>query len=163
MRKLLLVLLVFIPFTFLKAQDSIKIPLNDTGKITVSKVYNDAKSALTGLAQALKVGSEHVYEVLVKQQIVYSITYTILDLILIIVIALCWNKFSANNNRLSNKDDGWYNDDLDDHFGLGGLLAISIIISVFTIIVFLCTIQGIVSGFVNPEYGAMKDIVSFFK
>jgi len=48
-------------------------------------LYQDVKEGLSGLATGLKVGVEHVYIVLVKQQIVNSITWVIIYLLFIFI------------------------------------------------------------------------------
>lgn len=125
---------------------------NDSTKVTFTQVYGDVKETLQALGESLKVGAEHVYEVLVTQQIVNSITWLAILCVLITSTAICayyCNKFSSEKSK---------NIELRDGFGWGTL-----IIGTIAIIVFLCTIETIVTGFVNPEYGAMKEIMEFVK
>lgn len=108
-------------------------------------IYQDVKEGLTGLAQGLKVGAEHVYIVLVKQQIVNSITWTIIYLITILLWYLLiknWTTVGENSDYISNI------------FGcvFGGIL---------TILMLVFTLNSTVMGYINPEYGAIKDIINF--
>lgn len=144
MKKIILVIIIPLFGVCTYAQDSIKIPVNDTGKLTVAKVYNDAKSALTGLAQALKVGSEHVYGVIVKQQVVSSIVWLCVDIVILLLSIALWILW-------------WKSRDKDEWWG------VPFFSTLIFFIIFFFTINTMVSGFVNPEYGAMKDILSFIK
>lgn len=151
MKKIIGFLLVAALFsTNLFGQDSIKIPIPDSTKLTVGKVYTDVKAGIEGLAKGLKVGAEAVFAILVKQQIVYAITYCIL-LIAVIISWICYKKFWKYADE---------NDWSEGHF---------IIVVVWTLINFagtiavICTIGDIVTGFINPQYGAIKDIFEFIK
>ncbi len=123
----------------------------DTVKTTFTKVYEDIKEGLTGLASGLKVGVTHVYAVLVKQQVVRSVTYVILYLILsitgIVLIRKSYNILKENDS---------------DTEGLGIFLGIAGgVVTVIVLILFTFTIDNTVTGFLNPEYGAIKEIISF--
>lgn len=124
-------------------------------------VYQDVKEGLTGLAKGLKVGVEHVYIVLVKQQVVHAITWLIVLTILSLLTFYFWYNFNTNYKKTQDKDHDWYHDDLDDHFDLVGNLIIFVVLFAITLILFFTSIHTIISGFVNPEYGAIKDIINF--
>lgn len=136
--------------------DSIKTDLNyavtsiDTSSVTKT-IYQDVKSALVGLSSGLKVGAEHVYEILVKQQIVNSITYLILLTIALLLIIPLYRfiKFCVNNDDI-NEGHFWI-----CFFGV-------IIIGFFNVIM-LFNIDNIIMGFVNPEYGAIEKILELIK
>lgn len=85
------------------AQDS-QSAKKDTSSLSWSKVYNNAKDGLKGLASALKVGTEHVWEILVKQQLAEAITWTIVDIILLIPIITFFRLMFGNKILLD--DDG---------------------------------------------------------
>jgi hypothetical protein len=121
----------------------------DSAKLTFGKVYNDVKSGLSGLAAGLKVGVSHVYEILVKQQIVSAVTNTIGYVIVITLIMISYRNFK--------KEEDW-NDP-----GKSGMLCIITVIGAFLIWVFGCDIDAIITGFINPEYGAIKEIINFVK
>lgn len=147
--KKLLILLIFL---FI-GMDSFSQDKKDTTSVTAREVYNDAKSVLKSLGEALKVGSEHVYEVLVRQQITNSVT-NVIGMILGLIFSYSLYKF-ANDKKDPN-------DDWDD--------TIYIIPLVMSIIIFACVfiggsivMQETVMGFVNPEYGAIKQILDLIK
>ena len=162
MKKIIL-LLGFIALLGAKlfAQDSVTIAtgsstiMPDTAKVTFSKVYTDVKEGLKGLGSALKVGAEHVYTILVKQQLVYSITNMIVYIIFAF-IGYFFLKRLGNVNKPENKT------------GYGSIrghimatLVLSGIGTVVGIIFVLITLNITIAGFVNPEYGAIKDIMEF--
>ena len=107
-------------------------------------LYQDVKEGLSGLATGLKVGVEHVYIVLVKQQIVNSITWVIIYLLFIFI----WYLFVKNWNYLAKETD--------DVVNIIGSVVLTIIL-----IALVFTLNKTVMGFVNPEYGAIKDIINF--
>ncbi len=111
------------------------------------------KSGITGLASALKVGSEHVYEVLTKQQLVKSITWLLIGVIPLIILLV----FGKKCYRWGIK-----NADESDSFTLWMVFfffASTLLPSIFLMFHF----DELVTGFVNPEYGALKDIMDFIK
>lgn len=123
-------------------------PVKDTS-LTPLLVYKDVKAGLVGLAGALKAPVEHVYGVLIKQQVVHSISY------LIAVIAasiLSW--LLLHNGMKFMKSD-------DYELGGIGMTVVGCIAIAVTACAFFAEIGSIVTGFVNPEYGAIKDIFEF--
>jgi len=144
------------------AQDSvtIKVPAPtqvDSSKITAKLIYDDAKAGIQGLAKALKAPAEHVYYILIKQQIVKSIVdlvFILVSTVLIFLMIKGW-KF-INESYKNNKID-------EDN---PGPVIMGVIISLAIIIFFFSSVADgyeMVTGFVNPEYGAMKDIFDFVK
>lgn len=131
--------------------------MNDSTKVTWSQVYQDFKGALSGAADALKTGSEHVYEVLVRQQVVNSITYsfTIIGMA-IVAIVLVKTSFSMAKDEDGNWD--WANDSPCIPIAVVG--AIMTIATVFT---FCFSMQAIIMGFINPEYGAIQEVREFIR
>lgn len=136
--------------------DSVKTNVNnavtsiDTSSVTKT-IYQDVKSALVGLSSGLKVGAEHVYEILVKQQIVNSITYLILLIIALLLIIPLYKfiKFCMNNKNVNE--------------GNVFICLIGIIVVGFFNIIMLFKIDNIIMGFVNPEYGAIEKILELIK
>lgn len=134
------------------AQDSTQtkeFPLQET-------IYKDAKHAISQLAEALEVGAEHVYGVLVKQQVVYSIIYLSLGMLGILLLTLAYKQM-----RMIKGD------------GRGAMINESIPHLIYSIIsgvvgfvlsvIALFNIGNIITGFVNPEYGAIKEIVNMIR
>ena len=146
---LLIAILSLFSFNMYGNSDTTKV-VPDTAKVTLAQVYGDAKEALSGLGQALKVGSEHVYGILVKQQIVNSITWLVM-LILFIITTLLSIKLLIYSHTI---DEDWGD-------SIGTMSIIGIIVSGILLIICICQIDVIVTGFVNPQYGALKDIMDF--
>lgn len=117
-------------------------------------VYTDIKDGISALASGLKVGAEHVYMVLVKQQIVYAIVYLIVGLIAMILIINWINGYKDTKQE-------WSDD--ENPTGLGLIKLIQIIVGIVLMGVFLAHIDNIVTGFVNPEYGAIETIIDIVK
>ena len=149
--KKIIVLVVFAAFTISGFAKEIEVSLPDTTKVTFTQVYNDVKGGITGLATALKIPAEHVYGVLVKQQIINSTTYSLFPLGALILVFIFIKLY-----KKGDKED-WEDDKK---------IAWLIITGIFTLIFIIASIASlsyIVQGFVNPEYGAIKDIMSFIK
>lgn len=127
---------------------TINIP--DSASVTFSKVYTDVKTGIAALASSLKVGAEHVYEILVRQQLVKSITWLVEILVIILLFIF-----------MAKPVWKWSTTNADESGGIsyapGVILYICLSVS---LIVGLCHIENIITGFVNPEYGAIKDIIS---
>jgi uncharacterized membrane protein YuzA (DUF378 family) len=117
-------------------------------------VYTDIKDGISALASGLKVGAEHVYEVLVKQQIVNAITYLVIGIVSLILM-LNFIK------RYKDPKEKWI---YDDSLSVLGVVRVSqIILAVILFIGFMVTIDEIIMGFVNPEYGAIETIIDIVK
>lgn len=164
MKKILLLLAIIMTTALLSySQDSLMSQLPDTSKLTVFKVYNDVKAGIVGLSSALKVGAVHVYEVLIKQQYVTSIVNIIVLLLLFCIAITSFKFFVKNQRRTLNKGDDWYSDNWGDHTSIILPMVVCIVFSISFLANFCCNIKEIITGFVNPEYGAMKDIINFVK
>lgn len=174
MKKILLLAIVMTTALLSYSQDSLLSQLSDTSKLTVFKVYNDVKAGISGLAAGLKVGATHVYEVLIKQQTVISITYLLLIILLFICTFIGYKvtkstylghrKLCEITSENKGYKDAFY--DLDES-PKGPL---SVVLSILTagcfitgIVTLSVNFNTIVTGFINPEYGAMKDIINFIR
>lgn len=124
--------------------------MDDSTKVTWSQVYQDFKGALSGAADALKTGSEHVYEVLVRQQVVSSISWVIVYIVLAIATYTTWRIVIR---VVSNNED----QDLEP------LYIVPSFMTIITIVIVCLTIITTVTGFVNPEYGAIKEVREFIR
>ena len=147
MKKLILLILTMSIIFVSKAEGP------DTSKLTIEKVYSDVKAGITGLAQALKVPAERVYSVIIKQQIVIAVSWLTLLLL---------SFFSIVNWLLAYKSKEEWNSH-GDPTGIGIVRIIQITISSLILILSTFFIEDILTGFINPEYGALKDIVDFIK
>lgn len=148
MKKVILTALLslFICVVFAQKQ---QVVVPDTAQVTLTRVYNDVTQGIQGLAQALKAPTEKVWEILIKQQKVESIILVIVNSIILLItfIFVIWC-------IIVYKKDEWYSNDK------AGLLIYTIIISVMSIFFLFASINTIVTGFVNPEYGAIKEILN---
>ena len=118
--------------------------------LTFLKVYEDVKGGILGLAEALKTPAEHVYEVLVKQQVINAWSGLIFIIVMLILLFLSIRYLKACNN----------DPDIND---LTVPVVLLIIVSILTFVALIGTGLDILTGFFNPEYGAIKDIVDFIK
>lgn len=138
----------------LHAQDTPTVNKPDTSAITFGKVYNDVKGALSGLANGLKVGAEHVYIVLVRQQVIQAYIYISIGIIGIILWVI--NIFMIR----------WFVKEKLDADDYGALVAIMFVLGILGTILFLVglfNIDVIFTGFANPEYGAIHEILKVAK
>ena len=117
-------------------------------------VYTDIKDGISALASGLRVGAEHVYMVLVKQQIVYAIVYLIVGLFALFLIINWINGYKDTKQKWA-EDEG--------PTGLGIIKTLQIVIAGVMLGVFLFHIDTIIMGFVNPEYGAIQTIIDIVK
>ena len=149
------------------AKEVVSIP--DSTAVTFSKVYNDVKEGITGLATALKAPAEHVYTILVKQQVVNattSLTVCIFMLLLGSILFYTGYKIYVNYNETYNKNNdykpGYRRYDMDEGYWLIFII-VGTIIFIGGLIGLTVESKSIITGFFNPEYGAIKDIIGFIK
>lgn len=122
----------------------------DTSRLS-KQVYADFKQALAGIGNALKVGSEHVYRVLVTQQVVKSITW-----LAVMIIPLIF--FFIFKGRL------WAWATAQDSEGFASTIVFIMCVAMWIpAIIGFINMPTIVTGLVNPEYGAMLDIMDFIQ
>ena len=116
---------------------------------TVKEMYHDFRNGITALAEALKVAVEPVYKVLVMQQIVHSVMYLLIVCILCFVPLIWFKKVRLWADERNGQQEGvWL------------LWVISSVLPMIAgVILFFATATTILTGFINPEYGAMQDIV----
>ena len=120
---------------------------------TFKTMYSDFKQGIVALASSLKVGAEHVYGVLVRQQIVYGIVYLIIFLMGVLLINNWIRKYKS--------DEKW--SDGDEPTGLGVIRIFQVIVAFALLLIGIVNIDVIMTGFINPEYGAIKDVIEMVK
>jgi len=135
--------------------ESVLKQISDSSMLTFKQVYTDVKSVLVALGESLKVGSEHVYEILVKQQIVDSIVYLIFGLISLYLIISFIKKYKS--------DEEWTIDNGETFTVIGIIRTFQIGVGFIMFITLLFNIDTIITGFINPEYGAIKEILDIIK
>lgn len=177
MKKQLILLLALFSFSCLQADigetisngiDSAKVAVSETvTTIDTSSnfklMYNDIKSTLATLATSLKVGAEHVYGVLIKQQIAISITNIFIYLLQIIILII----FIKIGLKLYNnhKKEHPHNDLIESTVGFTSItiFILTSILSIIFMVFILDSFSETITGFVNPEYGAIKEIIELAK
>lgn len=127
------------------------------------RIYTDLRNGIEALAGSLKVGAEHVYEVLVRQQVVYAVTYLLLLVLLYTIAIILWKSFIKGYGHLSDKDHDWHGDKIEHHDTLVARVIVASILSVISVIATIGLLDDIIGGLVNPEYGAIQDIVEMVK
>jgi len=165
MKKLLFLVMTMLCFSTIKAieTDSIisgveqkvssSIAYVDTSS-TFKMFYSDVVTGVSTLAAGLKVGAEHVYAILVKQQIANSITFLILGLIGTFMLFSYINKYKTAEIWL---------DRYDTPTMLGVVRTIQLIAGFALLLITLLNLNHIVMGFINPEYGAIQEIIKLIK
>ena len=181
--KKLIALLFFVAFStvFVSAQDrggqggpghmgiANKETAGDQISQVVTTVFDKTSEAVKSLSEALKVPAERVYTVLTKQQAIVSVTW--LSVVVLFLIAGIWLLVYANSNyntanklyvsQIREKD---YRKDVldffDDDHAWSFQWVFGIIIFCVGLIIAAVASQAIFTGFLNPEYGAIKEIMS---
>lgn len=123
----------------------------DSTQLNAMQVYSDIKAGLTGLAAGLKTTTEHVYPIIVKQQRINAIGYCFFPILLIIALVSIFLV-------IKNRDELF---DYDDTYSY--VIIILSGIGVLLLIFCMCVFNSIFTGFFNPEYGAIQDIVNLVK
>ncbi len=132
------------------------------GKSLVKQIYEDGKSlapdiksAFSSLAQGFNTTVEKLWDILVRQQYVWSICYAAI----LLITLFAWYKFGKMFNKTAT-----------DRNDLGEMKRINIIYTaaLFTLALYGTTsvadnIDKMLTGFINPEFGAVRTIVEFIK
>jgi hypothetical protein len=118
------------------------------------RIYSDAKAGILGLASALKVGAEHVYMVIVKQQVVNAIVWIAVAAVLVFIPLFYEKRLRKWAAEGASDSDG----------GIWFLYVVGAILPMFIgFLILIFNMNTIIMGFVNPEYGAIKDIIDFVR
>jgi cytochrome c biogenesis protein CcdA len=116
-------------------------------------VSKELQEVLQVLANQFGTTIAHVWKILVRQQVVESWTMAIVIVLLGITTFLFFKgylKIKAQNVIYKN----------DDTMGAESMLAACVFFGILAVLTPCFAISSIVTGFVNPEYGAMMDILS---
>lgn len=157
--KLLLIPLTILLLTSLQT----KAKQSDTPKVSISTVYNDVKQrvdvnspkmeqAINVIAKDLKITADRVWDILVKQQLVWSWCILAGELFTLLSWLHFWYRL-----KLQREDLDKYGDTKDSR--VAGSVVTGILAGASTIVaaIFFSTM---VTGFINPEYGAIRDIAN---
>ncbi len=148
-----------------KSSEGVTTVYND-GKEAVKTAYTDSKgivkyvtpkveSALKELGKSLKTGSSEVWKILVRQQRVYAWSY----LAILVLAIFSWSHSYYRFSRMK-KDRCEYNKLKDSNVAI---TIFCFILSLSLSATVAMTFQSMLTGFLNPEYGAMKTIVEVAK
>lgn len=148
-KSILLLTLAAICWGTVFAQDTPALKPPDTSSVTVTKFYNDVKGAVEGLATNLKVGSSHVYAIVVRQQVIDAWMW-----LAVLGVSLLFASVAVFMYKKGNFNT--------DNYGAWDMAAYTCLVSSIlhgaTFIAVLLDINVIITGFTNPEYGAMREI-----
>lgn len=137
----------------------------DSTQVTFSQVYNDFKGALQGASDALKTGSEHVYEILVRQQVTMSIVHIVISVFLLIALVIvsrfCLKSYKKREKNMDSRS--LYIEGPTAYADVIVPMILTIILFVLFVVHFIGTIDNTVTGFTNPEYGAIMEIKNFIR
>ena len=139
---------------------STEVMVNDTTALTFNKVYEDVKEGIQGLAVALKEPAEHVYKIIVKQQLIHSIGFATVLLLSVVGFILLYKSIKFINQP-APQNSNYSRVDLDE-----GWIILPIAIGLTSIVFFIIgmlSFDTILTGIINPEYGAITDIMNFIK
>jgi len=154
MKYLLSIVLILTAFTgYSQDKDPLHLLDSTKGSATFDSVYHDVKWAISALADGLKTTADHLYSVLVYQQRIKSICC----LFVLLATGFCIYKCV----RVFRK--GKLNDDYDNLTKRGIACILWAGISGIGFIIVLSTFNVMLTGFLNPEYGALKEIMDFVK
>jgi hypothetical protein len=109
------------------------------------EVYGDLKAASSAMAAGLGVAIKELFEIVVTQQLVKSITN-----IVFILFAILFGWWCIRLGKTAEWSSGNWKNVMCVFFG--------IVCTFFTIWTFACS-KETVTGLVNPKYGAIEDIV----
>lgn len=126
----------------------------------MNNVFDQTTEAVKQISDALKVPAEHVYSVLVKQQTVKSIGLLVIPFFFI-VFTIAFYRFHKYGMSPSKKYKG-----RDVYYENGDYCAFPITSGIIALLLLIATISfipNIIQGFINPEYGAIKEILNILK
>ena len=149
MKKFILLFMLFFTIGVTYAQDSTQYVTNSNAEKLIDKYSAKVENAIIALAEKLQQPAEHVYKILVKQQVVYGVSTLLFVVFSVIVVFWGFKIYHKNQDEFN----GW------DFFGMF-LIVLGCIAFVISFIMFA---GGGLSGLINPEYGALKDIVNMIK
>lgn len=145
--------------TYSDAREATTTVYNDS-KTLVRTVYEDAKSlapdlkdAFKSVANALNTTAENVWDILVMQQLVWSICYSLV----IIASGVAWYQFGRQVKRTKTELT-----DTDEMKFLNVLISAALfVLACYGSMHSVEHIDKVVTGFINPEFGAIRTIVEF--
>jgi gas vesicle protein len=127
------------------------------GKDIVKQLYEDSKhlggkleGAISYVAEGLKTTSIKAWEILVKQQLVWSYCFLFLTLLSLYSIYRFFNQWKIMNSDLDESGDV-----KQSHIALTFVLGVVAVVSSITSGIHF---EQMITGFVNPEFGALRTL-----
>lgn len=160
MKKILTVLAIVLFSTIGYSQtDSTSYVTDSNVEKLVDKYSAKIEATIVSLAEQLKQPAEHIYKIMVKQQYIKAFT-GIIVLLVTILFGYLTIKYASN---IENWEYGTIYKNKPT-YSLGAFI-ISIVSLFVTILVLLVGQYpvDIIQGFINPEYGAIQDIINLIK
>jgi hypothetical protein len=148
MKKLNLLLVLFIlqvSISFSQEKDTAVYVTNTNTEKLIDKYTSKIEASIIALGQNLKQPVEHVYTVLIKQQKVRAWGFLVTNIVMFIIMTVIWVLWYLDYN---SRDEWW---------------GIPFFISLVFLALFFSSITMIITGFINPEYGAIKNIILYIK
>lgn len=118
-----------------------------------TKIYEQATAYIESMAKSLGVAAEHVYGILVKQQVAEGIATIALMPLALIILSVILTKLV----KALKKYDGWDN----THIMIPTVL-VACVLGVASIVA-LVMIPGGLMKIMNPEYYAIQEIMDVIK
>ncbi len=149
-------------FDVQKVQDSVNETIEKVNNIVPDsinieyngKYYEDIKEFLYSMSKSLQIGINEVFDVIVKQQIVKSTAILLGLLSLLFLINTRVRSFNKWRKQNPDSDLG------DNSGGIGNVIAGAILTIIFITFSMKYTLM-MLTGFINPKFGAYQDIITF--
>ena len=163
MKKIIL-LLTFVAMTAFSfsQEDTSELVTDSNVEKLVDKYSAKLEASIISLAETLKQPAEYVYEVLIKQQYVKAyasiVPWIIFIGLLPIFISLMKKGLILKNDNYGNEHNYFYYND--------SFTVITVVVGILTIASLIAgaiCLQYVIQGFINPDFGAMQDIVNMIK
>ena len=127
------------------------------GKDIVKQLYEDSKhlgskleGAISYVAEGLKTTSIKAWEILVKQQLVWSYCFLFLTLLSLYSVYRFFNQWKIMNSDLDESGDV-----KQSHIALTFVLGV---VAVVSSLASGLHFEQMITGFVNPEFGALRTL-----
>lgn len=151
MRTFIVFMSMLVVFAFnAKADESFEI-VDSNDVETVNAVFAGIEKTVTNLADQLKVPAEKLWTILVRQQTIKSISSIALFVTILFVCfsALFWAYKRADKYKYGVYDEA--------ETAIPTLISLAVLFSMT--IISIVNFNEVLAGLINPEYGALKEIL----